>query len=111
MDILHPRCAALDVHKKLVTAAVRTHVKGCQYHIETAEFRTYTSDQERQAEWLKQRRVKHVAMESTGVYWKPVWNVLKHRKFQLLLVNPAQVKACRVAKPTGTMPAAVTFSV
>src|SRR5438270_11780454 len=95
MAILHPRCAALDVHKKSVTVAVRTRVSGREYTLETAEFRTYTHDLERLAEWLKERRVKHVAMESTGVYWKPVWNVLESTrwKLNLLLVNPAQVKA------------------
>src|SRR5436190_16231567 len=95
MNIVHLRCAALDVHKKSVTVAVRTRVNGRQYSLETAEFRTYTEDLERLAEWLKEHKVKHVAMESTGVYWKPVWNVLESPrwKFQLLLVNPAQVKA------------------
>ncbi len=62
MPILHPHCAAWDVHKKSVTVAVRTHVNGRPYTIETAEFRTYTSDLERLAEWLKERRVKPVAI-------------------------------------------------
>ena len=95
MNIVHLRCAALDVHKKSVTVAVRTRVNGREYSLETAEFRTYTTDLERLAEWLKERKVKHVAMESTGVYWKPVWNVLEGArwKFHLLLVNPQQVKA------------------
>jgi transposase len=63
--------------------------------METAKFRTFTEDLEQLAEWLKQRKVRHVAMESTGVYWKPVWNVLEltRQHFRLLLVNPAQVKA------------------
>jgi transposase len=66
-----------------------------EHTVETAVFRTYTRDLERLAEWLKEHRVKYVAMESTGVYWRPVWNVLEltRWKFHLLLVNPAQVKA------------------
>jgi transposase len=95
MHIVHPRCAALDVHKKSVTVAVRTRVSVRESAVEIAEFRTFTADLERLAEWLKERKVKHVAMESTGVYWKPVWNVLESGrwKFHLLLVNPQQVKA------------------
>ena len=95
MHIVHPRCAALDVHKKSVTVAVRTRVTGRESAVEIAEFRTFTTDLERLAEWLKERKVKDVAMESTGVYWRPVWNILEltHWKFNLLLVNPAQVKA------------------
>jgi transposase len=49
--------------------------------------------------WLKQLKVNKTAMESTGVYWRPVWNVLEDEGFQLLLVNPVQVKA--LAGPKG----------
>jgi transposase len=95
MNIVHPYCAALDVHKKSVTACARTRVNRRECAVETAQFRTYTEDLERLAQWLQERKVKYVAMESTGVYWKPVWNVLERTrwKFHLLLVNPQQVKA------------------
>lgn len=95
MNIVHRRCAALDVHKKSVTVCVRTRINGKTEQIETAQFNTYTEDLERLAEWLRERKIKHVAMESTGVYWRPVWNILEltRWKFHLLLVNPAQVKA------------------
>jgi len=83
------------VHKESVTVCVRTGISRRQQTLETAKFGTFTEDLEQLAEWLQQRNVRHVAMESTGVYWKPVWNVLEltRRHFRLLLVNPAQVKA------------------
>jgi len=95
MSIVHRCCAALDVHKESVTVCVRTGISRREQTLETAKFGTFTEDLEQLAEWLKQRKVRHVAMESTGVYWKPVWNVLEltRRHFRLLLVNPAQVKA------------------
>jgi transposase len=95
MSIVHRCCAALDVHKESVTVCVRTGVNRREQTLETAKFGTFTEDLEQLAEWLQQRKVRHVAMESTGVYWKPVWNVLEltRRHFRLLLVNPAQVKA------------------
>ncbi len=95
MNIVHRRCAALDVHKKSVTVCVRIRVDRKTEQVETAQFNTYTQDLERLAEWLRQRKVQHVAMESTGVYWRPVWNVweLTRWKFKRMLVNPAQVKA------------------
>ena len=95
MNIVHRRCAALDVHKKSVTVCVRIRVDRKTEQVETAQFNTYSEDLERLAEWLRQHKVKHVAMESTGVYWRPVWNVLEltRWKFKLMLVNPAQVKA------------------
>ena len=95
MSIVHRCCAALDVHKQSVTVCVRTGISRREQTLETAKFGTFTEDLEQLAEWLKQRKVRHVAMESTGVYWKPVWNVLEltRRHFRLLLVNPAQVKA------------------
>jgi transposase len=62
---------------------------------ETAVFGTFTQDLEEMAVWLRKRKIRHVAMESTGVYWKPVWNVLEagKRGFELVLVNPQHIKA------------------
>jgi transposase len=61
----------------------------------TEVFGTVTQELERLAEWLRKHKVKHVAMESTGVYWIPVWNVLESSrwKLELLLVNALQVRA------------------
>ncbi len=61
----------------------------------TATFATFTEDLERLRDWLRQHRVKQVAMESTGVYWIPVWNLLERKPtcFELLLLNPQHVRA------------------
>ena len=93
MSLLYRRCAGLDVHKKAISVCVR--VGGYQSEIESAAFGTFTCDLQAMADWLKARKVRHVARESTGVYWKPVWNVLESTrwKFDLLLVNPQQVRA------------------
>ena len=69
------------------------------HEIETQEavFGTFTQDLRRLRDWLKQHKVKQVAMESTGVYWIPVWNVLEavRLRFELVLVNPQVVRALR----------------
>ena len=92
MEVLHPRCAGLDVHNDSVVACVRLaeggHVKG---HVET--FDTTTSDLERLSARLAGYGVTHVAMEATGVYWKPVWAVLCEGDFALVLANAHHVKA------------------
>ena len=92
MEVLHPRCAGLDVHNDSVVACVRLaeggHVKR---HVET--FATTTSDLERLSAWLAGHGVTHVAMEATGVYWKPVWAVLCEGDFALVLANAHHVKA------------------
>lgn len=95
MSLLYRRCAGLDVHKKSIAVSVRVRVGADQSKVESATFGTFTSDLKEMAEWLKDRKVRHVAMESTGVYWKPVWNVLESTKwkFDLLLVNAQQVRA------------------
>lgn len=100
MRIIHRRCAGLDVHKNTISACIRVRVHS--HRIETVEavFGTFTRELERLRDWLKEHRVKQVAMESTGVYWIPVWNVLEavRLRFELLLVNPATVRALRGAK-------------
>ena len=96
MKPLYRRCAGLDIHKKSVSACIRVRDAATkQTKVETAVFGTYTQDLMALRDWLNQHKVQHVAMESTGVYWIPVWNVLErsHRKLELLLVNPQQVKA------------------
>ena len=99
MKLLYRRCAGLDVHKNSVTVCVRRRVPGSsQVEMEEAVFATFTQDLRRLSEWLKQRRVKQVAMESTGVYWIPVWNVLEGGSLSLTLVNPATVRALQGRK-------------
>ncbi len=100
MKLLYRRCAGLDVHKKSVSVCVRIRVRGKETQIAEAVFGTFTQDLERLRDWLKQHKVKQVAMESTGVYWIPVWNILEPVRwhFQLLLVNPQTVGALRGCK-------------
>jgi transposase len=87
MDVIYPRCCGLDIHQRFVTACVLTPEQR-----ETREFRTLTPDLLALGDWLAERGVTHLAMESTGVYWKPIWNLLEDR-FTLLLVNAQHVKA------------------
>ena len=101
MRLLYRCCAGLDVHRDSVSACVRRRVRGgAEPEIEEAVFGTYTQELERLRIWLKQRQVRQVAMESTGVYWRPVWNVLEGGKhpFVLTLVNPANVRALQGQK-------------
>jgi transposase len=93
MDVMVPRCAALDVHKDTVMAAIRTPGKGRTRRQVVREFRTFTKDLVALRDWLVSEAVTQVAMEATGVYWKPVWHVLEEAAgFDLLLVNPHHSK-------------------
>src|SRR5882757_8937241 len=91
MEVVYPRCCGLDVHKKSIAACVIIREQGKAQKLER-RFGTFTSDLEELAEWLEEFGVTHVVMEATGVYWKPVWNVLEGQ-FELMLVNPQHVKA------------------
>lgn len=95
MRILHRRCAGLDVHKKTISVCVRHRVHSHKVETEAAVFGTSTPDLEQMRDWLKERKVRHLALESTGVFWRPVWNVLESArwKFEMLLVNPQHVRA------------------
>ncbi len=90
MDILYPCCAGLDVHKQTVVATVRRLDKG-KVHQYTRTYGTMTEQLLELADWLEAEGVSHIAMESTGVYWKPIWNLLEDR-FQILLVNAQHIK-------------------
>lgn len=90
MDTLYPDCAGLDIHKDTVVACVRHHCGG-RVRKEVRTFPTLTRDLLALADWLVREGVTHVAMESTGVYWKPVFNLLEGR-VQVLLVNAAHLK-------------------
>jgi transposase len=89
MQVMHEVCCGLDVHKKSVTACV---LWASGKHKHSREFGTFTRDLLELGDWLRSCSVTHVALESTGVYWKPVWNVLEGQ-FEVLLVNAQHIKA------------------
>lgn len=91
MDVLYPRCAGLDVHKDSVVAGVRLAGYG-PTRTEVRTFDTTTPGLLALSAWLCEQRCSHVAMEATGVYWKPVWHVLSDGKFTLILANAAHVR-------------------
>jgi len=89
MEVLHPRCAGLDVHKDTVVAAVRC-VSAPRHH-EVRRFATTTTGLLALADWLTTHGCTHVAMEATGVYWKPIWHVLE-ADFTLVLANAQHIR-------------------
>ena len=91
MELMHRRCCGLDVHKETVVACLRLVCDG-QVTTEVRTFQTTTADLLRLSEWLAANGCTHVAMEATGVYWKPVWHILDDGEFTLLLANAAHVK-------------------
>src|SRR5438132_8171367 len=93
MEVVHPRCSGLDVHKKSVVACVMVPSRK-----EVRTFGTVTAELLRLGDWLQEEGVTHVAMESTGVYWKPVFNVLETTGLELLVVNAQHVKSVRGRK-------------
>ena len=86
MEVQHARCAAIDVHKKSITVCVLIREVGRREQKYLREFGTTTSEILNCTEWLGELRVTHVAMESTGVYWRPIWNLMEGQ-FDLLLAN------------------------
>ena len=91
MELLHRRCCGLDVHKATVVACLRLVSDG-KVTTEVRTFQTTTADLLRLSEWLAANDCTHVAMEATGVYWKPVWHILDDGDFVLVLANAAHVK-------------------
>jgi len=89
MEVVHEVCCGLDVHKKSVTACV---LWASGRRRQTRAFGTFTRELLELGDWLRACGVTHVAMESTGVYWKPVWNLLEGQ-FEMLLVNAQHIKA------------------
>lgn len=92
MEVVHARCAGLDVHKDTVVACARV-VDGGKVKTDVRTFGTTTSSLLKLGDWLRELRVTAVAMEATGVYWKPVWHLLEDEEFELVLANAAHVKA------------------
>ena len=91
MDVIYPRCCGLDVHKRTVVACLLTPDATGERHKEIRTFGTMTDDLLALADWLTQAGCTHVAMEATGVFWKPIYNVLEGQ-FELLVVNAYHVK-------------------
>ena len=91
MEVLHPRCCGLDVHKQTVVACVRLVIDGKSVK-EVRTFSTTTASLVELSEWLTKTKCTHVAMEATGVYWKPVWHILADGGFELVLANAAHIK-------------------
>ena len=92
MEVLYACCCGLDVHKKSITACVLWAEGKGKTRKEKRRFGTFTRELLQLADWLRACGVTHVAMESTGVYWKPVWNILEGQ-FEVLLVNAQHIKA------------------
>ena len=90
MNVVY-RCCGLDVHKNSITACVLVLGERGERQVRTKEFATHWKALQKLRLWLYASKVEHVAMESTGVYWKPVWNVLDSH-FPLLLANPYHMK-------------------
>lgn len=91
MEVLYPRCAALDVHKDTVVAAIRL-AEGREVRSEVRTFATTTPALLDLSAWLDEQACTHVAMEATGIYWRPVWQVLDADSRTLILANAAHVK-------------------
>src|SRR5713226_4563037 len=90
MDVVHPKCAGLDVHQQTVVACARV-ASGQTITHEVRTFGTTTVELLALSDWLGAHGCTHVAMESTGVYWKPVWHVLDGH-FELVLANAMHIR-------------------
>jgi transposase len=90
MEVIHARCAGIDVHKRQVTVCVRIAGRS-RVELQVRQFGTMTADLLELSDWLRDFRVEHVAMESTGAYWKPVYNILED-DFKILLANAQHMK-------------------
>ncbi len=92
MEVVHPRCCGLDVHKQSVVACLLVREGRARPRKEVRTFGTTTAEILRLAEWLQQAGCTAVAMESSGVYWRPIFNLLED-SFTLLVVNAQHIKA------------------
>jgi transposase len=92
MEVLYERCAGLDIHKRTVVACVIGPGSGKQPSKQLRTFGTMSDDLLALGEWLSQQGVSHVAMEATGPFWQPIYNLLEDR-FELLLANARHIKA------------------
>ena len=90
MEVLHARCCGIDVHKASLVACLRVQ-DGRRRHTEVRSFGTTTSEILGLHAWLSEAGCTHVAMESTGVYWIPLFQILEARGFEVCLVNAQHV--------------------
>jgi transposase len=90
MEVLYPRCAGLDVHKDTIVACTRV-ADSDRVAQEVESFPTTTAGLMALSDWLEEHQCTHVAMEATGVYWKPVWHVLEGN-FELVLANAQHIR-------------------
>ncbi len=93
MQVVHPRCCGLDVHKKSVVACVLLTEPDGSVRRQVRTFGTMTADLLTLDDWLTEHDVTQIAMESTGVYWRPVFNLLEHEERTVTLVNAQHLKA------------------
>ena len=92
MQVIHERCCGLDVHKKTVVACVLLTLANKPVFKQIQTFETTTAGMLALADWLTSLQISHVAMESTGVYWCPVFNVLEEH-FEVILVNAQHMRS------------------
>ncbi len=92
MEVVYARCCGLDIHKKLVVACRITPGSDGRLCKEIRTFGTMTEDLLQLGDWLAAEQVTHVAMEATGIYWHPIYNLLEDQ-FTLLLANAQHIKA------------------
>ena len=93
MQVVYSRCAGLDVHKKTVVACAITPKESGGCHQEIKTFGTMTTDLLALSDWLRERECMVVAMESTGEYWRPVFNILS-ANLEVILVNAHHIFQC-----------------
>ena len=91
MEIVYERCAGLDVHKKNVKACFTGPGRAGRRTKETRTYLTMTEDLLQLRDWLKEQGCTHIALEATGVYWRPIYNLLEG-DFEVLLVNAHHIK-------------------
>jgi transposase len=88
----HRRCCGIDVHKNSVTVCVLAPVSQRHIEVKKRKFRTFTRDLKQLRAWLRSCQVTEIAMESTGQYWRPLWNLLEGEFAKVILVNPQHIK-------------------
>jgi transposase len=99
MEVMHERVAGLDVHKAMIVACVRLMSAG-KIKRECRTFETSTASLQALLDWLAASGCTHVAMEATGVYWKPVWNILSDGTFELIVAMRRTSRMFPAARPT-----------
>ena len=88
MEVLYKRCCGIDIHKNMMVACIFTSVR----KKEIRQFSTITEDILQLVSWLKETDCEMVAMESTGSYWKPVYNIFEEEQIPIMVVNAQHIK-------------------